>query len=94
MLRNSECWILDDFFWFPVSALRFQVSSLATSHYFFNCPHPVPQKRRDHILPQPSTTAQHRKENLHEVVESAFRATMGNGNFIPEGSKLFEIPLL
>ena len=56
--------------------------------------HPVPQKPRDHILPQPSSTAQQRKENLNEMVESAFRATMGNGNFIPEGSKLFEIPLL
>jgi hypothetical protein len=32
VMMNFECWILDDFFWFPVSALRFQVSSLATSY--------------------------------------------------------------
>gem|GEM_PF-6939653 len=46
------------------------------------------------ISQQPSLTAQQRKENLNEMVESAFRATTGNGDFIPEGSKLFEIPLL
>ena len=45
------------------------------------------------ISQQPSLTAQQREENLNEMVESAFRATMGNRNFIPEGSKLFEIPL-
>jgi hypothetical protein len=32
-VKYFNSWKKDDFFWFPVSALRFQVSSLATSHF-------------------------------------------------------------
>jgi hypothetical protein len=53
-----------------------------------------PQKCQTDIFPRPPSTAQQRKENLNKMVESAFRATMSTRNFIPEGSKLFEIPLL
>jgi hypothetical protein len=31
-VKYFNSWKKDDFFWFPVSALRFQVSSLATIH--------------------------------------------------------------
>jgi len=31
-VKYFNSWKKDDFFWFPVSALRFQVSSLATRH--------------------------------------------------------------
>jgi hypothetical protein len=31
-VKYFDSWKKDDFFWFPVSALRFQVSSLATFH--------------------------------------------------------------